>query len=148
MKKYLPRSSNSSSAFTLIELMVVMAVIAVLSTMALYGLGKAQAAARDAQRQQIMTGVQTGLERYYSDNQAYPAGNFCTMISTLVTGSYLTSPTDPTKVPVCGTGTVGTAIYQYGSPVSGQCAGTALPNGYQLTLTKESGGRNYFCSPN
>ncbi len=45
------------SGFSLVELMIVMAVMAILATMALFGLSKAQAAARDASRQQIMTGI-------------------------------------------------------------------------------------------
>ena len=58
--------------FTLIELMVVITVIAILSTIALFGIGKAQASARDAQRQQFMNGYRSSLERFYGDNQGYP----------------------------------------------------------------------------
>lgn len=135
----LPRF-RGSSGFTLIELMVVMTVIAILATMALYGLGKAQASARDTSRQQIMTGVQTALERYYGDEQVYPPGDFCQIVATLVAGKYLDSgPEDPTKLPVCPGGVVGGATYVYSSP-DGQS--------YTLTLTKESGGSSDFNSPN
>ncbi len=63
---------KSKRGFTLVELMVVMTVIAILSTIALFGIGKAQAAARDVQRQQFMNGYRGFLERFYGDNQGYP----------------------------------------------------------------------------
>ena len=130
--------------FTLIELMVVMAVIAILATIALFGISKAQAAARDVQRQQIMNGMRTALERYYADNGGYytATNNFCGAATALVTGGYLTAqPTDPsTKAAICGTGnpTVGGATYTYNAPSSAA---------YTLTLTKEAGGTNTFTSP-
>lgn len=65
-------SGSSKKGFTLIELMVVITVIAILATMVLFGLTNAQGAARDAARQQMMTGIQSALERYYGDNQRYP----------------------------------------------------------------------------
>ena len=84
------------SGFTLIELMVVITVIAVLSTIALFGIGKAQASARDVKRASTLNGIQTALERYYADNQQYPATGFQTMIGALITGGYLSVvPTDP-----------------------------------------------------
>ncbi|MEK7565691.1 MAG: type II secretion system protein [Patescibacteria group bacterium] len=129
--------------FTLIELMVVIAVIGILSTMALFGIGKVQASARDSQRQTIMNGIRAALERYYGDNQAYytAVNNFCGLTTALVTGLYLPSqPVDPsTKAAICGTGNpvAGGATYTY--------AGAATS--YTLTLNKESGGVNTFTSP-
>lgn len=82
--------------FTLIELMVVITLIAILSTIALFGIGKVQASARDVKRSSTMNGIQTALERYYADNQQYPTGGFQAMVGTLVTGGYLASvPKDP-----------------------------------------------------
>lgn len=91
--------------FTLIELVVVISIIAILSTIALFGFSKAQASARDASRQELLNGLRSALERYYSDNQVYPAGdgsstttNFEKMVDTLVTAGYLDRyPTDPSK---------------------------------------------------
>ena len=129
--------------FTLIELMVVIAVIAILSTIALFGITKAQASARDSSRQQIMNGIQMALERYYADNQAYytTTNNFCGLTTALVAASYLSAqPNDPkTKASICGTGnpTAGGATYTY--------LGAAAS--YTLTLTKESGGTSTFTSP-
>ena len=54
--------------------MVVITVIAILSTIALFGIGKAQSAARDVSRQQIMNGIRTALARYYGDFGHYPIG--------------------------------------------------------------------------
>lgn len=133
--------------FTLIELMVVIAVIAILATIALFGLNKAQSAARDSRRQQIMNGVRVALERYYGDNQAYPASgaNWAAFIATLTGGSYLSAaPTDPcnggTAIPATGVMAVCTpAAYTYAQGGSG--------TSYTLTLTKESGGTNTFLSP-
>ncbi|MBI3559149.1 type II secretion system protein [Candidatus Gottesmanbacteria bacterium] len=133
--------------FTLVELMVVIAVIAILATIALFGLGKAQASARDSRRQQVMNGVRVALERYYGDNQAYPAtgATAWAVISTLTGGSYLSAaPVDPcnggTAIPATGVMAVCTpTAYVYAQGGSG--------TSYTLTLTKESGGTNTFVSP-
>src|SRR3989344_2551264 len=145
--------------FTIIELMVVMTVISILATMALYGLNKSQAAARDAQRQQIMTGLQGTFERFYGDWQRYPIGNscqdLCSVINGLMAGTspYLSSvPIDPgTKTTICNDSTLACsganptckgAVYTY------TCSNTAtFPQSYVLTLTKESGGSSVFNSP-
>lgn len=142
---------SAQKGFTLIELMVVIAVIAILATIALFGIGKAQQAARDTQRAQIMNGIRTGLERYYADNQKYPsATNFGAMLD-LITPTYLADdPTDPkggctVAVPAatnwlpCGVGS--TPVYGYAS------SGTPDGASYTLTLTKESGGTQAFKSP-
>jgi len=57
--------------FSLIEIMVAVAIMAVLSTIALFGLKKAQASARDTARAQIMNGIRTALEKYYADKGQY-----------------------------------------------------------------------------
>jgi general secretion pathway protein G len=141
-----------NKGFTLIELMVVITVIAILSTIVLFGIGKAQASARDTSRQTIMNGVRAALERYYGDNQAYPATTWNAALTALIAGGYLAAdPIDPcTKVAVvrasgtsvCGTTTV---TYAYGS-AAGTCTGSPT-TGYTLSLIKESGGTSYFCSP-
>lgn len=154
--------------FTLIELMIVITVIAILAGMVLFGLGAAQRSARDVQREQIMKAVQTALQQYASDNQgAYPATPTTWDVLFSQAGpppglnTYLTTAI---KDPGCGT-YAGVADIRTASAGLG-CAAGASPNpkyeyvtgigtgspclnasGYTLTLTKESGGKIYFCSP-
>ncbi len=151
--------------FTLVELMVVMAVIAILATIAFFGLSRAQAAARDTQRQQAMNGLRAALERYFGDNGYYPgpgpvgnqwSGNVGSPIDTLVAAGYITAgPTDPcaggTAIPATGIMAVCTpTTYAYAPLTSagGACT-TAGKNcaKYTLTLTKESGGTSNFANP-
>lgn len=146
---------RKSSGFSLIELMVVITVIAILATMVLFGLSATQAAARDAGRQQIMTGVQGALERYYGDYQAYPSGTFCNLfasVSPLGMSGYLSEPNDPSdKKGVCTGG---------GNCAGGSCTIGGVANkvkyvyapqnsnqGYKLDLTKEAGGVSPFKNP-
>ncbi len=135
--------------FTLIELMVVMAIIAILSSIALVGIGKMQAMARDTKRASIMNGVRTALERYYADNQTYPvAANWGALAAGL--SNYITIPNDPCVggTPIGADGTVANCtgvLYEYIKGNSGSCTNT---NGYALILQRESGGTDqYFCSP-
>lgn len=137
--------------FTLIELMVVMAIIAILSSIALVGIGKMQAMARDTKRASIMNGVRTALERYYADNQTYPdapSPNWSSLTNALI--NYITIPNDPCVggTPIGADGTVANCtgvLYEYIKGNSGSCTNT---NGYALILHRESGGTNqYFCSP-
>ena len=62
----------NKKGFTLIELLVVIAIIGLLSTLAVVALGSARAKARDAKRLSDLKQVQTALELYYTDNNAYP----------------------------------------------------------------------------
>lgn len=59
--------------FTLIELLVVIAIIGLLSTLAVVALNSARQKSRDAKRLSDVKQIQTALELYYSDNNAYPA---------------------------------------------------------------------------
>lgn len=62
----------NKKGFTLIELLVVIAIIGLLSTLAVVALGSAREKARDSKRLSDMKQVQTALELFYTDNNAYP----------------------------------------------------------------------------
>jgi general secretion pathway protein G len=59
--------------FTLIELLVVIAIIGLLSTMAVVALNSARQKSRDAKRIADVKQMQTALELYFNDQNAYPA---------------------------------------------------------------------------
>ena len=61
--------------FTLIELLIVIAIIGLLSTIITVAMGNARLKARDAKRMSDLKQIQTALELYYTDQNAYPAGN-------------------------------------------------------------------------
>src|SRR3989344_3811515 len=63
----------NKKGFTLIELLVVIAIIGLLSTLAVVALGSARLKARDAKRVSDLKQIQTALELYYTDENAYPA---------------------------------------------------------------------------
>lgn len=60
--------------FTLIELLVVIAIIGLLSTLAIVALNSARQKSRDAKRVSDIKQVQTALELYFADQNAYPSG--------------------------------------------------------------------------
>ena len=65
----------NKKGFTLIELLVVIAIIGLLSTLAVVALGQARLKARDSKRLADLKQLQTALELYYTDNNAYPSGS-------------------------------------------------------------------------
>lgn len=148
---------KKNKGFTLVELMIVMAVIAVLATMALFGFARAQAAARDAGRQNIMNGIQVALEGYFGDNGHYgvktTATDFCATITMLTGSGHLASaPNDPkTKAAICGTGnptpTGSGATYTFLGATQTTCGQANCWQSYTLTLAKESGGSSVFKNP-
>lgn len=65
----------NKKGFTLIELLVVIAIIGLLSTLAVVALGSARVKARDSKRLSDLKQLQTALELYYTDQNAYPSGS-------------------------------------------------------------------------
>jgi general secretion pathway protein G len=76
--------------FTLIELLIVIVIIGILAVIVV-GLvaTNARNRANDAAAKAEMREVQTALEQYFIDNEAYPAGDAAAADSALVTGEYL-----------------------------------------------------------
>ena len=62
----------NKKGFTLIELLVVISIIGLLSTMAVIALNNARQKARDAKRISDIKQIQTALELYFNDKNAYP----------------------------------------------------------------------------
>ncbi|NCS72335.1 MAG: prepilin-type N-terminal cleavage/methylation domain-containing protein [Candidatus Magasanikbacteria bacterium] len=75
----------NKKGFTLIELLVVIAIIGLLSTLAVVALGSAREKARDSKRLSDMKQMQTALELYFTDQNAYP---IVATSETLGSGSY------------------------------------------------------------
>ena len=63
---------KKQKGFTLVELLVVIAIIGLLSTLAVVSLNNARARSRDAKRVSDIKQVQTALEMYFNDWNAYP----------------------------------------------------------------------------
>lgn len=73
MKKQVFQRSSKEAGFTLIELLVVIAIIGLLSTLAVVALNNARLKSRDAKRVSDVKQIQTAVELYYNDANAYPA---------------------------------------------------------------------------
>ena len=83
--------------FTLIELLVVIAIIGLLSTLAVVALNNARLKSRDARRVSDVKNIQTALELYYNDANAYPESLGDSIASGGVT--YMAAvPSNPTPV--------------------------------------------------
>lgn len=63
-------------AFTLIELLVVIAIIAALATLAVVGLNRVRAQARDTARKAELNQLVKGMELYRESYGVYPCGKF------------------------------------------------------------------------
>ncbi len=85
--------------FTLIELLVVIAIIGVLAAVGLASYQNAQKVARDGKRKADLKQVQSALEMYRADKNAYPtpaAGNITNLSGDLVDDYIGSLPRDPT----------------------------------------------------
>ena len=63
---------NKKNGFTLVEILVVIAVVGILSILAVVALNNAREKSRDAKRISDIRQIQTALQLYFNDNNAYP----------------------------------------------------------------------------
>ena len=125
---------KNKQGFTLIELLVVIAIIGLLSTLSIVALNQARARSRDARRIADVKQIQTALEMYYNDMNAYPGS--ITEGTSIATGTTIYMDIVP-KPPTPGDGAtcIGSAKYTYtaqtingipnGSYTLQYCLGTA-----------------------
>lgn len=96
-----PRTSGTrEKGFTLIELLVVIVIVGILAALVVGGAGASKVRGRDAERIAEIRQIQVALELYYDRNSVYPisvtAGQAPTVLSALVSGSYMAFvPDDP-----------------------------------------------------
>ncbi len=120
---------KKQKGFTLIELLVVIAIIGLLSTLAVVALNNARQKSRDARRISDVKQIQTALELYYNDQNAYPpiagyAAGVCLSSSggfaaTCSGTTYMNQiPANPTPVDATASGCGGT-VYTYAIQLSG-----------------------------
>ena len=128
---------KKNKGFTLIELLVVIAIIGLLSTLAVVALNNARAKSRDARRISDVKQVQTALEMYFNDLNAYPSGS--TWPTTIANGTSATYMAVVPTNPAPG----GTAYTYVASPAS--CTGTACIS-YTITFTLEAENTNIAAS--
>ena len=65
---------KSQKGFTLIEILIVVAIIAIIGTMAAVAVNSARSKQRDATRLANISQMQSALEDYFNENNAYPVG--------------------------------------------------------------------------
>lgn len=111
--------------FTLIELLVVIAIIGMLSSVVLASLNSARTKSRDVRRLTDVRQLQTALEMYYNDHNAYPISSWThssagwTSAFTTALAPYMpTIPTDPINDGIPYSGLHGYSYYAngYGGP--------------------------------
>lgn len=86
-----PPIKFQEQGFTLIELLVVISIIGLLASVVLVSLNGARKKARETKRLADIRQLQTALELYYNDNNAYPGDPGYAFTDT--TNSVITGPT-------------------------------------------------------
>jgi type IV pilus assembly protein PilA len=131
---------HNKKGFTLIELLVVVAIIGLLAAMAVVALSNARAKARDARRVADVRQVQTALEMYYLDNNAYP--NVTGGANTLsIEGKCLSSASGWSATPCTGTSYMAVAPSNPTPANDGSCASTGV--GAVYSYSYENSGASY-----
>ncbi len=115
---------NNKKGFTLIELLVVIAIIGLLATLSVVALNNARQKSRDAKRVADIKQIQTALELYFADRDAYPTqSNVILGSSSADTLSYYN----------------GFATSGSGTTYMGQVPSNPSPNGCAYTYTSADG---------
>ncbi len=123
MQKLKERAQNRSRGFTIIELLVVIVIIGILVGLLLPNLFESQQRARDTERKNDLSTIQTQLETFHNDNQAYPAD-----LSELTPDYMDEIPQDPES-----------GSYTYDATAGGSdCTTAASCDSYQLVADLEN----------
>lgn len=137
--------------FTLIELLVVIAIIGMLSSVVLASLNSARTASRDVRRLTDVRQLQTALEMYYNDHNAYPISSWTHSWGTGWTSAFATAlspympvmPADPINDGAPYSGLHGYSYYAnaYGGPGQWYMIVFNLENNH--AIEKQDGVRAY-----
>lgn len=122
---------TTQKGFTLIELLAVIGIIGVLVTVTIVALnpfGQINKA-RDAQRKSDLKQIQTSLELYYQDNDAYPLD--VSWMTDLVNGKYLPKPLEDKAAP--------SKVYHYEQSGTGYYLFASLDNDNDTQKCTSSG---------
>ncbi|MDP3918243.1 MAG: prepilin-type N-terminal cleavage/methylation domain-containing protein [Candidatus Woesebacteria bacterium] len=122
--------------FTLIELLVVISIIGILIAVSIFGLSGAREAARDARRKSDLQLIQSGLEIYKADCNAYPVTAKIVAGATLVgLGTPSTCAVANTYISLIPSDPIVTNLYRYAITASG----------YEICTSLEQGTGNVTC---
>lgn len=135
MKKFLPRSANNPSGFTLVELLVVISIIAILSVVGITLFVNVQKNARDAKRKADIEAMSKAMEANYIQGGGY---------STTIADSWFAGGAKPTN-PAPGGSTYATNIPTTSSYTFCAALENSTGNSSSSTsFTSASDGR-YYC---
>ncbi len=120
---------KNKKGFTLIELLVVIAIIGLLATLSVVALNNARQKSRDAKRVSDIKQIQTALELYFVDQNAYPVE---TAAITLGSTAYDTLSYSN-----------GFASAASGTTYMGQVPSNPTPNGTAYQYSTDASGTGY-----
>ena len=153
MKKFLPKTKNNTSGFTLIELMVTVSIIAILAVIGFTVLSNASKGARDARRKGDIDAIARALEVNYDET----GGKYKVLAASQFTNGAL--PVDPQDANTnCLGGYCGYCATSTANAIPTVCAAankvtTSLPaagNAWTICANLETAvsGVNQYCKTN
>ncbi|MEK7211996.1 MAG: prepilin-type N-terminal cleavage/methylation domain-containing protein [Patescibacteria group bacterium] len=125
----------NKKGFTLIELLVVIAIIGLLSTLAVVSLNNARQKSRDAKRVSDIKQIQTALELYFADQNAYPTEAVAVTLG--ATDDDTLASTSGFAAAAVGTTYMGAVPANQGPGGAGYSYTSADGSTYSLTFTLE-----------